>query len=232
MRPQTFLILHGWGSKAKNWENVKKILEEKGWEVKIPDLPGFGENLTMKKPFSLDDFAEWVKKYTKTQNLNKFFLIGHSFGGAVAVKYCLKYPEDVEKLILVNPALIRKRDFKKKVISKILSFFKIFSFFPFFEKIKLFFCKVFLKSDYYQTSGVLRETYLKIIKEDLSGFLPKLKVKSLIIWGEKDKITPLKYGILIKKLIPQSKFIILKKISHNPHTQSPEILVKSLLNNL
>ena len=40
----TILILHGWGSCAKNWDKVKKLLEKRGYKVFVPDLPGFEQN--------------------------------------------------------------------------------------------------------------------------------------------------------------------------------------------
>jgi pimeloyl-ACP methyl ester carboxylesterase len=70
----------------------------------------------------------------------------------------------------------------------------------------------------------MKKTFEIVNKEDFSEFLPFLNTKTLIIWGEKDKIVPLKYAYLIKERIPNSELKILPKISHSPHLEAPEKL--------
>ena len=96
---ETILILHGWGSCAKNWQKVKEGLENGGCKVFIPDLPGFGENFPLEKPWSVEDYTQWLKEYCKINNLEQFFLAGHSFGGNIAVQYVLKFSQDIKKTL-------------------------------------------------------------------------------------------------------------------------------------
>ena len=221
------LILHGWGSCAKNWQQVRQRLEKAGCKVFLPDLPGFGENYPLKKTWSVDDYVEWVRDFSEKNNLSQIFLLGHSFGGAIAVKYALKYGKGIKKLFLVSPAIIRKKTFKKETMKKTAKFF---SFLPVFLKKIIY--KNFLRSDYPLESGAMRETYLKIITQDLLDKVAKITLPTVLIWGEKDDITPFKQSLLIKSKISGAKLITLSGIYHNPHSENPKLLVEKILKNI
>lgn len=223
------LILHGWGSSAKKWARVKEILTKSGCEVIVPDLPGFGENPPPKEPWAVDDYVEWVKNYSK--NFAPFFLLGHSFGGRLAIKFAAKYPENVLGLILSGvPAIKSKRQSKvKNFVVKILS---KFSFLPFYQFLRKNFYIYFLrKTDYIRLKGeVITETFKKIIGEDLSPYLPQIKTKTLILWGEKDDYVPVKMAGLIKDRILASDLIIFPNVKHTPYLEIPEKLAETILN--
>ena len=75
----------------------------------------------------------------------------------------------------------------------------------------------------------MKDTYLKIINEDLSGLLGKVKIPTLIVWGEKDESTPIQEAFLIKEKIAGSELKTLPKIRHNPHFEAPERLSEIIL---
>ena len=229
------LILHGWGSFEKKWDKVKEILTQQGIKVFVPTLPGFGENLAPKEPWSVDDYVEWVKNFS--QNFDPFFLLGHSFGGRIAIKFALKYPEKVSKLILVSSAGIKesKSQLQKFILTSGLKVFNLIFRLPVLDKFKPLFQKIFYryilkKSDYLEAKGTMKGTFKKIIEEDLAPYLSEIKTPTLIIWGEKDKITPLKNAYLLKENIRNSELKILENVSHSPHLEAPEKLAKVILN--
>ena len=59
----TILILHGWGSQAKNWQKVKEGLEKVGYKVFVPDLPGFGENTPLERAWITEDLETKVMPF-------------------------------------------------------------------------------------------------------------------------------------------------------------------------
>lgn len=226
----TVLILHGWGSCAKNWSRVKDILENQGLKVYVPDLPGFGENPAPSQPWTIDDYVDWVRNFCEKNNLSQFFLLGHSFGGSVAIKFSLKYPEKIKKMFLVASAGIRRKTIKKEIFKKIANFLKKFSFLPLYSLLRKIFYKVIIrKSDYLYTQDTMKETYLRVINEDLSNHLSQISVKTIIIWGQKDKTTPLKDAYLMKEKIPGANLEIIPNIKHNPQTEAPEILAEKII---
>lgn len=219
----SILILHGWGSCAKNWQQVKELLENKGLKVFIPDLPGFGQEPPPAAAWNIDNYVEWVKDFSAKNNLGQVFLLGHSFGGSVAAKYSLRYPENIEKLFLASSAGIRKKTAGKEFLKKISPLFRSFSL------LKRIFYRFFVKSDYQYTSGVMRETYLNVINEDISGLFSQIKVPTVIIWGEKDDITPIADAYFIKKEIKNSILEILPNVGHRIRSEAPEILAAKIL---
>ena len=229
-----FLILHGWGSKSDQWNKIAEILIKNNFMVLIPDLPFFGKSDFLKTTWSIDDYCYWLEDFLRTQPefSQKFYLLGHSFGGALALKYVFNSGYNVKKLFLVAPSCIRKNNFKKRFFKIISKIFKIFSFLPFYSLFRKAFYKFFIKSDYPHTKGVMRETYLKIVKEDLSNILDFISVDTVIIWGEKDNIVPLDYGKFIKEKIKKSKLIIIPNQDHDLERTAPDVLAKEIINNL
>ncbi len=220
------LILHGWGSNSKRWQKVGELLAEIGVKVIIPDLPGFGNSDKPSTVWNLDDYCDFIQEFVKLLNLEKFYLLGHSFGGALAVKYSLRFPGKIDKLFLVSAACSRKSSFKKKLLYIISKIFKVFSFIPFIKK--AFYKFIIRKSDYLDTEGIMRDIFLKIIKENLSDILSQVQVPTVIIWGEKDDVTKIKDARLINKKIKGSHLKIIPGASHDLNTKVPEELFESI----
>lgn len=224
------LILHGWGSKAAAWRETANFLIRDGYKVIIPDLPGFGDNPPPEKPWGTDEYVEWIDNFVRRNNLSRFFLLGHSFGGGLAIKYAILFPEKVEKLFLVAAAFARYKTCKKIFFGLISQIFKIFAFLPFYGLIRRAFYKFIVrKSDYAHAKGVMKEIYLKIIKEDLTPQLIEISAPTAIIWGEKDDITPVKWAYFAKDKIKNSELVIIKDGDHDLERKMPRVLSQKII---
>jgi pimeloyl-ACP methyl ester carboxylesterase len=221
------LILHGWGSRSANWQKVGELLAEKGIKVIVPDLPGFGQSDRPKEVWSLDDYCDFIEEFAKNLGLERFSLLGHSFGGSLALKLSLRIPEKIDRLYLVSAACFRRKSIKKRILFVLAKVFKIFSFIPFLRK--AFYKFIVRKSDYSYTDGIMKEIYLKAIKTDLSDILEKIELPTNIIWGEKDGITSLKQAKIINQRIKDSKLIVIPGADHDLNTKYPEELVNAFL---
>jgi len=230
---ENLLILHGWGGSSDSWKKMIEILGLK-FRVICPDFPGFGKTDQPKETWNLDRFVAWLKDFVDTLSLKDFFMLGHSFGGRVAIKFTILYPQRIKKLLLLNSAGIKKElTFKEKIIINLAKTGKkIISPFKFKNKIQQIFYFLFGIGDYSKAEGVMKETMKAIIKEDLLPQLSHIKKETIIIWGEKDKIVPLKYGMLLKEKITGSKIEIIPKTGHSPHLENPEKLFEVLISHL
>lgn len=227
-----FLVLHGWGSKKERWIKTAEIISQKGFSVVVPDLPGFGESQLPSASWSLDNYCDFLDSFIRNTfpGSQKVYLLGHSFGGALAAKFSLKYPERIEGLFLVASACIRKKTAKKKFLPVVSKALKVFSFIPFARK--AFYKFIVGKSDYLSVEGVLKETYLKVISEDLSQSLSSITVPTTIIWGDKDEATPIEDAYLINKKISNSKLVTIPGGTHNLEIKMPETLAQKILDNI
>jgi len=230
------VFLHGWINKyiINREENIFDFYKElvnclkEKFDVEFIILPGFSSNKELERPFTLDDYVEYVKKYLEEKGIDKFYLMGHSFGGQIACKFTYLYPEKVEKLIIYNGACVRK----KSLIQKILSIFKplgktLFTLSPFCKKV---FYKIFTGStDYLKLPSIMQKTMQNVISEDLTPILPEIKTETILIWGKKDKITPLKNAYIINKLIKNSKLIICPQGGHSFHKTYPQFIADNIL---
>ena len=231
-----FLILHGWGSKSERWEKVGELLSEKGFFVVVPDLPGFGKSQEPATAWNLDNYVEWLHEFSeKVLELNKsFYLFGHSFGGSIAIKFSIKYNQRVEKLFLASAAFYRRKTLGKKVSYKVAKIVKIFSFLPYYDLARKAVYKFVLrKSDYPYVSGVMKDTYINVISENLSLHFPFLKVFTIIIWGDKDELTPLKDARFVHEKLHRSTLCIIPNVGHNlDRHDRPELLAQKILENV
>jgi pimeloyl-ACP methyl ester carboxylesterase len=225
------LILHGWGGSSDSWMKVQEILASQGYQVIVPDFPGFGKSKTPPIPWGIKDYTDFVLDLVNYFELENFFLLGHSFGGRIAIKFAIKHPEKLAGLILVSAAGIKpKKSFYQNFISFFAKIGNLFSFLPFYSFFRKIFYKFLVrKSDYLMTEGVLKETFLKIIKEDLTPYLSKISLPTLIIWGKKDKVTPLSNAYLMEKEIRNSRLEVLPGIGHKVNLEAPEKLSEIIL---
>jgi pimeloyl-ACP methyl ester carboxylesterase len=230
-----FLILHGWGSKSDRWEKTAELLSKKGMQVVIPDLPGFGKSQEPDIAWNLNTYVEWLAEFcTKIPELNNnFYLLGHSFGGALSAKFSIKYNQKVQKLFLVGAAAIRKKTIKKQVLGRVSKLSKIFSFVPFYPLAKKAFYKFVVGgNDYLRAQGVMKETFLQVISDDLSQFLSSIKVPTVIIWGDKDDTTLVEDAYFIQKKILHSTLSIIPGGDHDLEVKVPELLAEKILENI
>ena len=233
------VILHGWGSNSLRWQKVKELLEEKEMEVMVFDLPGFGNNPPPGRPWGRTDYINWIFQKIKEKNWHKFSILGHSFGGGLAAKIAAnpaiyKNYGQIEKLILCAPAIIRRKSIKGYLFYW-LAFLgkKIFSL-PGIKKLSPLAEKLIYKlagtRDYYLADGTMKEVMKKVWKEeDLIFSLDRIEIPTLILWGEKDDILPVKDAYIIKDKIKNSEIKIINRAKHSPHREAPDELAKIII---
>ena len=199
------ILLHGWGSDLTTFDNLVAQLNEDYTCYQI-DLPGFGKS-HMNVAYSLDEYVETIKEFCEQLEIDEPSILGHSFGGRIAIKYASKY--NVSKLILVSsPGIKDKKSFKIKMK---INFYKI---------LKRLNIKVIMGSkDYRNATGVLKETLVKVVNEDLTNELYKIKIPTLIIIGEKDSVVPVRIAKKMHEIINASGLIIIPRCGHFPYIE-------------
>jgi pimeloyl-ACP methyl ester carboxylesterase len=229
-----FLILHGWGGSSGSWIEVQKKISSKGYKVISLDLPGFGKTPSPITPWEIKDYSNLILNFIEKLNLGKIILLGHSFGGRISIKFASLYPGKLKFLILCDSAGIkRKYNFRQAVIfyiaqvgnflfsKRLLKRFK--------DMVRNIFYLVIRQRDYTKVKGAMRETFKKVVDEDLLPDLSKINTKTLIIWGGKDKAVPIEDGYLINEKIKNSVLEIFPNVGHTPNLEVPEKLSELVL---
>lgn len=228
MTKENLVIIHGWRDSSDSYAPLVALIEKHFNRIVILDLPGFKTPLPY--PYTFENFLEFIEE--KTKHMDNFYLLGHSFGGALAMLFAIKYPQKVKKLILYNPAIVRSTSKRIKVkILKTLFYVvkkieKIFS-----QKVSYWIKKIIYRFiirsyDYFHVDDNLKKTMQNIYK-NLSNEAQQVRVPTIMLWGAYDKITPLKEGKLLQKLIKNSQLIIFEG-GHSYHKKDPEKFAKIL----
>ncbi|MBI3980373.1 alpha/beta hydrolase [Candidatus Microgenomates bacterium] len=221
-------ILHGWTYSFEKWHEFVSILKHNKIAGKLLKIPGLTGQLD--SVWTVNDYSEWLKKEIGDQ---KVILFGHSNGGRLALYFANQHPENIEKLILLDSAGIYHREFflllKRNIFNLIAKKGKKITTSPLMKKLLY---RVVGEQDYRLANGPLKETMLNLISSDLTPILSAIKVPTLIIWGEKDQITPLADGKLMNKKIANSHLEIIKSARHSPHFTHPKKTAEVIINYL
>lgn len=199
-----------------------------------PDLPGFGQAPPPESVWGVEEYIAFLQRSMKEQGIGRFVLIGHSFGGQLALGFALAHPSEIEKLILVAPAAIRRKPGLFKNALKILAkaggaFFFLLPFESLRTNVRKVFYRLLGRRDYLKAAGVMREVMAKVISQDLSSRFSEIRVPTLLLWGDKDLLVPLEDAETMKKGIPHATLRVFPGVGHNPHFDSPLELEQAIL---
>jgi pimeloyl-ACP methyl ester carboxylesterase len=216
------IILHGWTKNLDKWNYFLEILKKKGFDVELLKIPGLTEKLD--KVWDLPDYVQWLKNIVDKEK-DKIILMGHSNGGRIALSFTNSYPEKVKKLILIDSAGIYHNELTHRI--KLIVFRTIAKIGKKMTSSKTFedlLYRLAREGDYRKSDPVLKQTMINLLNSNKNLNISKISTPTLIIWGEKDKITPLSDGIVMNELIKNSKFKIVSKAKHSPmYTHAQEV---------
>jgi len=192
-KKDTIIFLHGWGS---NKEVMKVFVNEfNEYKLLFIDMPGFGKSET-NEIWTTQKYTDKIDEFLKELNIEKFCIVGHSFGGKVATLLNPKY------LVLLSSAgIIQEKSLKTKLKIKLFKLLKPFG----GNKIR----KLFISDDAKEMSENMYQTFKNVVDEDFSENFKNYKGKAIVFGGDKDTAVTPKSNQKIASLIQQSKFIML-----------------------
>ncbi|MGN1355076.1 MAG: alpha/beta fold hydrolase [Bacilli bacterium] len=196
------LLLHGWG---QNIQMMKPIGDNlcSNHRITIIDFPGFGESDEPSTPWTIDDYSLLIESLVRELNIRKPIVMGHSFGGRVAIHFSANNP--IEKLVLFGSPCIRENK-KLPLSTRILKKLKTL---PGMDKLGEEMKKYIGSRDYKAASPIMRQTLVNVINEDLSSYARKIEEPTLLIWGEADTEAPVDDARELEKIMIDAALIIL-----------------------
>ncbi len=218
----------------------------------IPDLPGFGKGESM-EVYDLENYVMWLYRYIKALKLAQPpILLGHSFGSIITAAYAEKYPETINKLVLVNPIGAPALEGPSKIMTKLaISYYKIGAKLPEKSAYKWLSAQPIVKvmsvtmtkthdkklrafihqqhrqhfSRFHSAQSVL-EGFKTSVSHTVKDFAPNISTPTLLIAGSLDDITPLGDQYALVKLFPKAKLKVINDVGHLTHYETPGDVAK------
>lgn len=201
---RSLLFIHGFLESSKMWDSVLPYFDLKKYTVFTIDLPGHGDSPVYEKANNLETLAELVFEFIKLQKADKLSIIGHSLGGYVALAFAEKYPDILQKMILLNSTSLSDSDVRKKdrnraieLLKKHPQAFKSMAVKNLFlpethQKYKSEINKAAEVAQECKTEALISITEAMRDRRDRSDILNQLSSQSLLIFGDQDQIASLK----------------------------------------
>lgn len=208
-------FLHGWGRSSKDFMNIENEFES----ISL-DIPGFGKSVPFPQSLSPKKYAEYLADIIPS---TVEILVGHSFGGRIAVH--LSQIKNYKKIVLIGTPLIRKQNTKKS--------FSAFNLYKLMNKYKLVgnekldqMKNKYGSEDYKNANKHLKDTLVMAVNDDLRDILPYIDTKVELVWGEEDLEVPLQVGLDSNDIIPNSELTIIPGGGHNVLMSSSQIIIE------
>lgn len=220
---QVILILPGWGNTRETFNNIINYFKD-NYTIYILDYPAFGKSKTPSKELTVYDYSNLIYNFIKHNNIENPIIIAHSFGGRITSLLSSYHNLNIKKIILIDVSGIKRINIKTKLKTYLYKTLKLLIKLLPKNKQKQTLEKLFnnfSSSDYKSLNINMQNTFKNIINEDLKVYYKNITQETLIIWGEKDKDTPLKDAYLLNKIIKNSALIILKNLPHYSYLYNP-----------
>lgn len=190
-------MLHGYLSNKEAWTAQIEYFS-RFYKVTALDFIGFGNSEALQTPYSVGDYADWLKIVMRKLNISRPHVIAHSFGCRVAVKLASVDENAFDKILLTGPAgIILPRGWKYRWKVKTYRFVKRFA--PKFAE------KRFGSKEYRSLSPIMKESYKKIVNEDLRECARKVQNEVLIVEGREDTVTTIAEAEIYLSQFPNAK---------------------------
>ncbi len=220
---QPIVLMHGWGCQASTLASIEKVAGETCRVINV-DFPGFGQSDEPAEVWGVADYSRWLEDLINQLGLERPTLLGHSFGGRVAIHYASSHP--VGKIILVDAAGVKPRRGLKYYV-------KVYSF-----KLGKWLTKMTMSkekaeasiaeqrkrrgsADYANSTPQMRAIMSRVVNEDLRHLMPKIQAPTLLIWGENDTATPMRDARIMEKLIPGAGLVSFSACGHYSFLDNP-----------
>ena len=208
---EAVVLVHGLSCSTRWWSRTVPALADR-YQVYLVDLPGFGGMRRYATDFALAAAADWLYAWMRAVGLSSAHVVGHSMGGFVAVSLAARYPQVVERLVLIDAVGVPTN---RSILHQLL---------PLVAE-GIHFTPAFLPIIAYDALRAGPRTLWRaassLLSEDARRNLKAIKAPTLLIWGERDHLMPLSLSYVFCEEIPAARLHVIKKAHHVPMIERP-----------
>jgi len=237
---ETVLLLHGFSGFKENWSLFAKHLSTKYHIVAI-DLPGHGKSSKIEsESYDLENQVKRLDQFIQKVGLKRFHLAGNSMGGTISGKYTVTYPDKILSLGLFDTGgilsakqsevfeLVMKGD--NVLLIKSAEDFDRFQEFVFVEPIQIpepmkeYMVKISIENKDFNEK-IAQDFFSGLYTSELYSLeadLPKIKTRTFILWGDKDRLVDVSSVEILEKGLSDCEAVIMKDCGHCPMLERPE----------
>ncbi len=206
------ILLHGWGQNMQMMQKIEEHLQPFFCVYNL-DFPGFGQSDDPTAAWAIEDYEKFLEDFIEKNGIQEPIIIAHSFGCRIAILHASEHK--VRKMCLTGAAGIReKQGFARKLKTNT---FKAGRWIlektgqeELIEKLK----RQNGSEDYRNVSGVMRDTFVKVVNSDVSPVLNKVTCPVLLVFGEYDQAVPLWMGKKMEQEMGDAALVVFENDDH------------------
>lgn len=235
---RALVLVHGFISSRRQWRLCLDRLVGRGYRVVAPDLPGFGDSGMLSRPHVLSDYGQAVCQLVQALGLDQPVLVGHSFGGMVAVRAAEAHPERFSALVLVAsagmpdprhrfPAWMRLRPLRRTLIWLVTGrLVGRWYFRRLVARVEAVAPQVLADLQW----GVRRAREVLRMDDfyrdgEFGRCLGRIPLPTLLVWGREDHVVPPEHADRIAAALCDARLVWIDDCDHLPMLERPEAFV-------
>ena len=218
----TVVLLHGWGRTHRDLLGVAELPGADVLNALLLDLPGFGSSPPPDLAMAARGYAELLVPVLSELE-GPVIVVGHSFGGRVAVALAATHPELVKGLVLCGvPLLAREKTASRSVPLRYRVIRSLANRGLIAEHRLEAARQRFGSPDYRAATGVMREVLVKVVSEDYRDALLSMQAPLMMVWGEDDRDVPLAMAKEVCEILPSASLDVVVGSGHDVVIEAPE----------
>ena len=232
------LLIHGLGGVAERWSSVIPLLSKK-YHVIAPDLPGYGYSDKPSIDYTPEFFSKFVFDFLDKLGISKTSMVGTSLGGQIVAECAITQNKVIEKIVLVSPAGTMKSP------TPTLDAYSMAALYPSYDTVKTAY-EMMTGSEKVTTESI--DNFIKRMTQpnakmafmstilalknapSITDRLSDIAVSTLLIWGKRDTMIPVKYANDFVSSIKNCQLEIMENCGHTPHIEEPVKFSQNVLN--
>jgi len=246
------VFLHGFGTSSETWQDIRPLINQHG-SLYLVDLKGFGLSSKPKDSnYTLDEQANIVAALIRHHNLRDCVLVGHSYGGGIALLTYRKLKAQggplPKGLVLIDPAVYPQKlpsyiaVLRRPVVNRLVFLFTSSSYRARYTLNRVFYNKGAITPERIaRYTGFLdapgaRQSFVAAARQidkngpaETSAHLDEVDGRTLVIWGAHDPVIPVANAHRLRDELPHASLVLAPGSGHVPHEEEPEPVAAAIL---